>query len=396
MGGRSSKASTRTLVPLGDPGTSSCEALKGKEALNVNIFTFNTEAVTYCRGTVSPYYRKGYSSCVSPDFTEALVGVTDNFVGVLIVNHPELIVIALQEAAPASGLVRDQDAAISEALLVNGYQLISSEDAMGLGQELVRGLRTAVYARKDMLSCIEGVRTRRTFCQDRVLGITTSRLRNKGAIITDIDIVGVGRLSIANVHLPFHLSTFEKNEEGIIMRRNTEDPLFELQVNCLVQVADELLADEEDLHYAGTIQSALIVGDVNARDADGVALISMVNDLMRSETSKFQEKLHGYVGPSCKYCKLSDVQKSARGCGECSCKIGDTECKRDDTCLIQERPVGKCDRVFYTEPIEALQYERFDFGNIKASDHSGVYAHLQWPLPEMGALSRTQYDAKTE
>ena len=193
--------------------------------LSILALTWNTESVliaeTLQRNGQEPvsFYSESWLGCKQPDFLPELFKkhIFEDEGSEHAQGKHHLIVVALQESA------KPGDYLLSHAFggqLGERYVLVKRGRMMGVGRTTLnafrregavrtRGLRMAIYARKDFISFVHFQAEKAVLCtmQDYLT-------RGKGGYGIVLRVDGFGLMAFLNVHLPFVASTLRKGNHA--------------------------------------------------------------------------------------------------------------------------------------------------------------------------------------
>lgn len=224
-----SPATTATAATTTTAATSTTAATlkQPPKRLSIFAFTWNTESVliaeTLQRNGQEPvsFYSEKWLGCRQADFLPSLIqqhifGGGDESADCTLGRH-HLLVVALQESAKPGDYLQSHTFGNQ---LGERYILVKRCRMMGVGRTTMnalrkegavraRGLRLAVYARKDFLPFVHFQAEKAVLCtlQDRFT-------RGKGGLGIVLRVDGFGLMAFFNVHLPFAASTLTKGNHA--------------------------------------------------------------------------------------------------------------------------------------------------------------------------------------
>nr|QBK87239.1 MAG: uncharacterized protein LCMAC201_01410 [Marseillevirus LCMAC201] len=193
--------------------------------LQVFIFTWNTQTVRY-----------NIDDGPHADFV--------NILGDKIINsNYDLVVIGLQEdSIRDSLLLSDRDSLIVDSISTK-YQLIKLASLSGWGVTTYkalknewdyrpRGLRLAIFKRKDLKLEITGVDTAEMVCPSFKDWVTSG----KGCVVVNLH-TSLGSFAFLNIHLPFSSRSIIQNPEHKVNRHSA----VMWQAHCLRKLYEDIL-----------------------------------------------------------------------------------------------------------------------------------------------------------
>lgn len=359
----------------------------------VGIFSFNTEAISFCDNTKKT--SGFFSKCVLPDFV-------DDVAARFLDWSPDILAVGLQESAiPGDKLIDAFAGALkkgyfSERASQHGYIKIHQDRLTGLGQEgflgFVRGLRLALFIRDDLFVVPASryrISTGSYRCSKQTLG--------KGALSATLTLPnpikalpGAPQTGLKNVkyqfitaHLPY-LADDISGGQGLAARND-----------CMNGIYSKLIdgQDNDNVFLFGDLNYRIVLSE-GQTDTDLVREIGLnltgegdtitatqYDQLMSTKLpGGFKEGLvvgGKSFGPNyMPTCKL--VKKRGK---ECDFELnsptgGSSECYVTSKGLSPRVP-SWCDRILYSsDQLEPAIYTSLNSGNIRLSDHSAVVANF--------------------
>lgn len=213
-----------------------------------------------------------------------------------------------------------------------------------------RGLRLIVFKKRDLILEIS------SFSKSYVCPSLKNKITwGKGSIVIFLEIEKIGKLAIANCHLPFNSKSLKDKE--------SRKKALEIQIKALEIINDSI--NEYNPDYT------LLMGDLNFRvfgDLDALKIAEKISnkdysfieyDELRNNVKIFKEGIEdkGPLFPPT--CKL--FQKRNYYPGELVYNLG----------KYRQRVPSWCDRILYKN-LECCSYYSFDEYEIRYSDHMSV------------------------
>lgn len=320
----------------------------------------------------SPFYeesdmREGY---IIPDFFREMIGVIEKS------EKPDIVIFAFQEdTKPYSSF---HSTLLRYNMGTLGYKFFHRDKLIGLGvasakTKTGRGLRTSYYIKEDKFQDFELVST---------ISGTNNFVKSKGYLITKVREISSGRIiSFCNCHFPFNsLSLKEQRRKKDSASRFVS---VENMNDFFVQIDTDVSTNDSELSF--------IFGDLNYRTApkiggDFVNGYDVAEKLL--ENREYIDELFSFDELKEQMRNFSPMNQYSEGIGGegpkflPSCKmVKGTKTKRDANGKRVQWNLGTegqripswCDRILYRGNIQCLSYDSFDSGNMKYSDHQGIY-----------------------
>ena len=390
--------------------------------LSILAFTWNTESVliaeTLQRNGQEPvsFYSESWLGCKQPDFLPELFSQhifkeegSENPQG----KH-HLIVVALQESA------KPGDYLLSHAFgnqLGERYVLVKRGRMMGVGRTTLnafrregavrtRGLRMAIYARKDFIPFVHFQAEKAVLCtlQDYLT-------RGKGGYGIVLRVDGFGLMAFLNIHLPFVASTLRKGNHarqatGV---RQQDDAFNNILKQFLHRQALHHLFILGDLNYrvqnpAGVVNAADLCAAMNQSEEFRKKIYIECDELRKSISLKnlplpFEEGINN-AGPTFMPTAKMHHERETGSTLPGSYKFGTNNHRNPSWCdrilylpgslqktptisqllseaLEKNRENDDSDFVSSNSPAICTYYDRFESGEtMTCSDHSAVCAYF--------------------
>lgn len=302
-------------------------------------------------------------SCEIPDFWTELSSKIET-------QKPVIVAIGFQEDVYPGSYFHSHF--LPEKMPELNYTLFDRVKLMGIGRTsftglsqadpFVRGLRLSVYLRLDMVGHVRKEHLYNSY--------TDSLFQNKGAVALYLTLPDKRVLAIVNCHLPFDAQSLRDTV-------HYQDPYIRQDaVFVQNQFYNEIY---RRLYKRSPACEMILMGDLNYRitpyvnwsaEQTGIDLLEHPENASAADELRYQmNKGNIYVlqegienrgpefAPTCKMRKdrTSEITIESYSLG-----------KED------QRVPSHSDRILYTEGVTCLEYDRFDKGIMKRSDHAGV------------------------
>ena len=355
--------------------------------LQVFVFTWNTQTVRY-----------NVNNGPTADFVHVL---SDRIISSE--HNYDLVVIGLQEdAIRDSPLLADKDSLLGNGIAAK-YELLEILSLSGWGSTTYkalkneweyrpRGLRLAVFKRKDLVIKIEKVESMDMVCP----GIRDWFTCGKGGLAVSLH-TSLGKVCFLNVHLPFNSRSIIQDPVDKISYRH-EAVMW--QAKCLRTLyeytVDEYLPDYliilGDLNFRVQIRTESGATDIATRIFNSPGYIA---ELIREADELhllFDYSQHSDQDLLCEGPSIPPVPVMNEGIDDSgpvflpTCKMRQgreyiEECKQAAYSLgiEDQRTPSWCDRILYKQfkkgnNIKCIYYNRWEHGTMRMSDHSAVTA----------------------
>lgn len=388
--------------------------------ISILALTWNTESMliaeTLKKNGQEPvsFYSERWLGCSQPDFLPDLFNrhIFDEEGSESAQGKHHLIVIALQESA------KPGDYLLSHAIggqLGERYVLVKRGRMMGLGKTTydavmrecavrTRGLRMAIYARKDFVSFVHFQAEKAVVCT-----VKDYLTRGKGGYGIVLRIDGFGLMAFLNVHLPFVSSTLRKGNHTRLATgvRKQDDAFNNILKQFLHRQALHHLFVLGDLNYrvqnpSNVVNAADLCAAMNQKEEFRHKIYLECDELRKSIMSKniplpFEEGIDN-SGPMFMPTAKMDHERSSGSTVPGSYKFGTNNHRNPSWCdrilylpgSLQKAPtisqllsqaIEKEEEAsdFSTSNLPAIctYYDRFESGEtMKRSDHSAVCAYF--------------------
>lgn len=327
------------------------------------VFSWNTQTVAYTAKTA--------------DFINSLCEK-------IVASNTDLVVIGLQEDSIRGSTLINNDTSLLVQGLKDHYRLQELAELSGWGvttykalrdnwEYRPRGLRLAVFKRiQNTNIIIQSISVKMLICPSLRDWLTAG----KGGVCINI-VTNFGSLAFLNVHLPFSSRS--------IIKSNERHPALLWQAQCLEELYGECVKEYSPDHI-------IVLGDLNFRvqlrseQASTIAknlftkdqkeyikeLLAEADELRllinypHSTLPKLLEGINNYGPTFLPTCKLAHNREPTNIAREGVYKCG----------KLDQRTPSWCDRILYTQNIECVEYDRWDYGNMNLSDHAAVLAKL--------------------
>jgi hypothetical protein len=346
--------------------------------LNIFIWTWNTQSISYNNSNIYPDFLNELSSMLNYD----------------------LLIIGLQEDNINNSTLQSKHQNLIYEHIKHNYDLIKLKTLSGWGittyKNLIenytyrpRGLRLGIYKKRSSNLIISNIQYNTFICPTYIDWLTYG----KGGIVITLH-TNIGKISFLNIHLPFNSKSIIKNNnrnndllwqayclkylyQNVINNHNPDFLFLFGDLNFRVQLRNEYNA----LEIVNNLFNLNYINEL-INEADELKLLlsySQNNTNISNILPLLYEGINNNGPQFIPTCKLKKGRNNINTSNAFFCQEDQFQTKNIfKLCKYYQRTPSWCDRILFKNfentnfDIKCIKYDRWDYGNMNLSDHASV------------------------